>query len=188
MGFPRRKRVIDGYARCLLCRADLSIAGRGLSSLWDHWKGVEHTRLEQKYRIMTQRPLLDKSCRAVTAEEDRRIRRERMSEPPVFMESELSLTVEERIAIEEAEEEESQRPQLPEGSADYLWLCNFVVAFTNSTSFGGVMRLVDAWCACTSVELRFECEVLNYPRCQVRIILYYHFRFVFFVVMCLVFF
>ena len=170
VGFPRRKRVIDGYARCLLCRADLSIAGRGLSSLWDHWKGVERTRLEQKYRIMTQRPLLDKSCRAVTAEEDRRIRRERMSEPPVFMETELSLTVEERIAIEEEEEEEGQRPLLPEGSSHYLWLCNFVAAFTSSTSFGGVLHLVDAWCACTSAELRFECRILNYPRCQVRIV------------------
>ena len=173
MGFPRRKRVIDRYARCLLCRADLSIAGRGLSSLWDHWMGVEHTRLEQKYRIMTQRPLLDKSCRAVTAEEDRRIRRERMSEPPVFMETELSLTVEERIAIEEEEELEGQRPHLPEGSADYLWLCNFIVAFTNSTSFGGFMRLVDAWSACTSTELRFECRVLNYSRCQVCIMSFF---------------
>ena len=140
MGFPRHKRVVDGFARCLLCRVDLSIAGRGLSSLWDHWRGVEHTRLEQKYRIMTQRPLLDKSCRAVTAEEDRRIRRKRMSEPPVFMETELSLTVEERIAIEEEEEEEEeeegQRPLLPGGSSHYLWLCNFVAAFTSSTSFG----------------------------------------------------
>ena len=163
MGFPRRKRVIDGYARCLLCRVDLSIAGRGLSSLWDYWKGVEHTRLEQKYRIMTQRPLLDKCYRAVTAEEDQRIRRERMSEPPVFMESELSLTVEERIAIEEEEEEESQRPQLSDESTNYLWLCNFVVAFANSTSFDGVLRLVDDWCACTSAELRFESRTLNYP-------------------------
>ena len=144
VGFPKRKRVIDGYARFLLCRADLSIAGRGLSSLRDQWKGVEHTTLEQKYRIMTQRPLLDKSCRAVTAEEDRRIRRERMSEPPVFMETQLSLTVEERIAIEEEEEEESQRPQLPEGSSHYLWLFNFVAAFTSSTSFGGVLQLMDA--------------------------------------------
>ena len=134
-----------------------------------HWKGVEHTRLEQKYRIMTQRPLLDKCCRAVTAEEDQRIWRERMSEPPAFVESELSLTVEERIAIEEEEEEESQRPQLSEGSTNYLWLCNFVVAFANSTSFDGVLRLVDGWCACTSAESRFECRTLNYPRCQVRV-------------------
>ena len=112
---------------------------------------------------MTQRPLLDKCYRAVTAEEDQRIRRERMSEPPVFMESELSLTVEERIAIEEEEEEESQRPQLSEESTNYLWLCNFVIAFANSTSFDGVLRLVDDWCACTSAELRFESRTLNYP-------------------------
>ena len=139
MGFPQHKRVVDGYARCLLCRVDLSIAGRGLSSLWDHWKGVEPTRLEQKYRIMTQKPLLLKSCRAVSAEEDRRIRRERMSEPPVYLESELSLTVDERIAIEEAEEAEGQRPPLAAGSVNYLWLSNFVNSFVNLVSFDAVL-------------------------------------------------
>ena len=36
VGFSRNKEVNDGYARCLLCRADLSIAGRGISSLWSH--------------------------------------------------------------------------------------------------------------------------------------------------------
>ena len=103
VGFPQHKRVFDGYAQCLLCKIDLSIAGRSLSSLWEHWRIVEHNRLEQKYRNMMQMPLLDKACRPVSAEEDRRIRRARMSEPPVFQESELSLTVDERIAIEEAE-------------------------------------------------------------------------------------
>ena len=153
-GLSQTETVIDGYARCLLCRADLSIGG--LSSLWDHWRGADYTRLEQKYRIMTRRPLLDKSCRAVPAEEDRCIRRERISEPSVFMESELRLTVDERIAIEEADEE-GQRPQLPVGIANYLW------------SFGGVLRLVDAWCDCTPTELRFDCRTLNYPRCQVGV-------------------
>ena len=169
MGFPRHKRVVDGYARCLLCRVDLSIAGRGLSSLWDYWKGVEHTRLEQKYRIMTQKSLLDRSCRAVSAEEDRRIRRERMSEPPVYLESELSLTVDERIAIEEAEEAEGQRPQLAAGSVNYLWLRNFVNSFVNVVSFDAVLRLVDSWRDCMATELRFECRTLTYPQCQVCI-------------------
>ena len=117
---------------------------------------------------MTQSPLLDKFCRAVTAE-DRRIRRERMSEPPVFMESELGLTVEEKIAVEEAEEEEGQRPQLPEGVMNYLWLSNFIVSFTNATSFSGMLRFVDAWCDCTSTELRFECRTLNNPLFQVSV-------------------
>ena len=169
MGFPRHKRVVDGFARCLLCRVDLSFAGSGLSSLWDHWKGVEHTRLEQKYRIMTRKPLLDKSCRAVSAAEDRRIRRERMSEPPVYLESELSLTVDERIAIEEAEEAEGQRPQLAVGSVNYLWLSNVINSSVNVISFGAVLRLVDSWRDCMAAELRFKCRTLTYPQCQVCI-------------------
>ena len=68
----------------------MSIAGRGLSSLGEHWRAVEHKRLEQRYRIMMQIPLLDKVCRPVKAEEDRRIQQERMTEPPVYLESELS--------------------------------------------------------------------------------------------------
>ena len=73
---------------------------------------------------MTQKPLLNMTCRAVCAEEDWHIKRERISEPPVFLESELSLSIEERIAIEEG-----QRPQLSAGSVNYLWLCNFVNNF-----------------------------------------------------------
>ena len=167
VGFPRNKRVIDGYARCLLCRADLSIAGRGISSLWDHWKGVEHTRLEQKYRIMTHRPLLDKSCRPVSADEDRRIRLARSTEPPVFMETDLNLTVEERMAIEEAEATEGARPHLPDDSVGYLWLNNFISSFLVARSIEGVLYSMDAWRSCMANELHFECRTLDYARCQV---------------------
>ena len=116
---------------------------------------------------MTQKPLLDKSCRAVSAEEGRRIRRERMSEPPVYLEPELSLTVDERIAIEEAEEAEGQRPQLAAGSVNYLWLSNFINSFVNVVFFGAVLRLVDSWRDCMAAEMRFECRTLAYPQCQV---------------------
>ena len=169
VGFPRHKRVVDGYARCLLCKVDLSIAGRGLSSLWEHWRGVEHTRLEQKYRIMMQMPLLDKACRPVTAEEDRRIRQERMTEPPVYLESELSLSVDERVAIEEAEASAGERPTLPTESAAYLWLGQFISSFCNVASFGSVMRMVESWRDGMSAELRVECRSLTYARCQVRV-------------------
>ena len=133
VGFPRKKRGVDGYARCRLCRVDLSIAGRGLHNLWDHWKGREHTGLEQRYRIMSNRPFLDKSCRPVSLEEDRRIRAERMSEPPVVSESDFNHTVEERMAIELAEECEGAKPQCAsqcvESSASYLWLRCFINSF-----------------------------------------------------------
>ena len=169
VGFPRHKRVIDGYAQCLLCRADLSIAGRGLSSLWDYWKGVEHTRLEQKYRLMTQRPLRDKSCRPATAEEDRRIRRAQLTEPPVFLESPLGLTVDERITIEEAEAERGSKPQLPDASVSYLWLANFISSYLNVTSFVGVQGCLESWRASMANELLLECRTINYTQCQVSL-------------------
>ena len=71
---------------------------------------MDLTSLEQKYRIMVQKLLLDKSCRPVSAEEDRRIRLARMSEPPVFLESSLSLSIEKHVAIEEAEEAAENAP------------------------------------------------------------------------------
>ena len=70
VGLPRHKRVRDGLARCLMCKVNLSIAGSEVQNLWCHWKDAEHTRLEQKFRIMTHRPLLDKSCWPVSAKEE----------------------------------------------------------------------------------------------------------------------
>ena len=169
VGFPRHKRVVDGYARCLLCKVDLSIAGRGLSSLWEHWRGVEHTRVEQKFRIMMQMPLLDKACRPVSAEEDRRIRRARMTEPPVFLESELSLSVDERVAIEEAEAVAGGKPVLGEESVSFLWLSQFVSSFCSTTTFRDVMQMVESWRDTMNTELRVECRTLTYTRCQVCI-------------------
>ena len=61
---------------------------------------------------MTQLFLLDKSCRSVSLEEDRRIRLARMTKPPVYLESTLSLTVEQRIVMEEAAAASSVRPLL----------------------------------------------------------------------------
>ena len=167
VSFPRHKQVVNGSARCLLCTADLSIAGRGLSSLWEHLRGVEHNRLEQKYRIMMQKPLLDKACQPVSAEEDRRIRRESMTEPPVFLESALGLTVDERIAIEEAEASSGERPTLSQESVSFLWLSQIASSFCNSTSFGNVTQMVESWRDNLATELRFECRSLNNARCQV---------------------
>ena len=167
VGFPRNKRVLDGYARCLLCKVDLSIAGRGLQNLWSHWKGAEHTRLEQKYRIMTQRPLLDKSCRPVSAEEDRRIRLERMVEPPVYLESPLGLSLSEREELERIEAEAPSRPNLAAPSTTFLWLSFFMNCFAVCTDFSAVMRLMDGWWCSLRTELSLQERALSYDKCQV---------------------
>ena len=106
-------------------------------------EGSEHTRLEQKFRIMTQRPLLDKSCRPVSVEEDRRIRLEHMVEPPVYLESPISLSLEERVALEREAEEENSRPVLSEDGASYLCLCFFLNCFGSVAGFESLMRLMD---------------------------------------------
>ena len=167
VGFPRNKRVIDGYARCLICKVDLSIAGRGLHNLWGHWRGAEHTRLEQKYRIMTQRPLLDKSCRPVSLAEDKRIRLERMTEPPVYLESPLGLSLSERVALEREEEESGGRPELSVASTGFLWLSFFLNCFAGGSNFAGVMRLMDGWVSSMRTELSMVDRTLDFAKCQV---------------------
>ena len=74
---------------------------------------------------MTKRPLLDKPCRPVSRKEDRRIRMERMSEPPVFLASLLELTVDESIAIDMTDAELGEKPEVGGDRAAYLCLCKF---------------------------------------------------------------
>ena len=73
---------------------------------------------------MTQCPLLENSCRPVSAEEDFRIRRGRMVEPPAYLESALGLSVDERIAIEEAAAGAETQPSLSQGRpAESFYKC-----------------------------------------------------------------
>ena len=168
-GFPRHKRVIDGFVRCLMCKADNSITGRGLGNLWGHWKSAEHTRLEQKFRIMTQRPLPDKSCRPVSVEEDRRIRLARKTEPLVYLESTLSLSVEERIAMEEAAAASLARPVVSGESANYLWSSYFINCFAMVTDFRGLIQMQDRWTVTMRIEFDLAERSLTCANCQVSI-------------------
>ena len=167
VGFPKHKQVIDGYARCLLCRVDISIAGRGVHNHWDHWKGREHTRLEQKYRIIPNKPLLGMSCRSVSMAEDKRIRAERMSEPPVFPKSSLNLSIDEMTAIGLAEEAAVAKPQLTESIGASLWLCCFINCFTKVSRFDDVMSFMESWSDSMRGEMSFVSRALSFPKCQV---------------------
>ena len=53
------------------------------------------------------------------------------------METDLNLTIEERMAIEEAEATEGARPHLPDDSVGYLWLNNFITSFLVARSIEG---------------------------------------------------
>ena len=128
---------------------------------------------------MSNRPLLDKSCRPVSLDEDRRIRAARVSEPPVILESEVKLTVEERIAVEIEEEAAGSKPELSESSASYLWLCCFINNFVELKDFSSVVRSMEVWSSSMRGELVFSERVLSYPKCQVIHVLFVLFLFFF---------
>ena len=123
----------------------------------------------RKPAIKTLKPLLDKSCRPVSLEEDKQIRAERMSEPPVFLESTNNLTVEEMTAIELEEETAGAKPQLSESSAAYLWLTNFINSFVSLPDFGSVIKVMEFWSDSMRGELTFDGSSLSYSKCQVTI-------------------
>ena len=150
-----------------MCTVNLSIVRRGLQNLRCHWKGAEHNRLEQKLRIMNHRPLLDKSCWPVLAEEDRKIRLERMVEPPVCLESTLGLSLEERVELEKEEAEENARPTFRAESAAYLWLYFFLNCLGSVTNFWSLMRLIDGWVTSMGGDMSFTERSLSVAKCQV---------------------
>ena len=46
LGFARTHRSSDAYVRCLLCRCDLKVGSRGISTFLEHCRGVIHHRLD----------------------------------------------------------------------------------------------------------------------------------------------
>ena len=46
LGFARTHRSSDAYVRCLLCRSDLKVGSRGLSTFLEHCRGVVHHKLD----------------------------------------------------------------------------------------------------------------------------------------------
>ena len=49
VGFPRVDKVKHGFARCQLCRLDLTIETRGATALHDSWRGEGHQLPEIRY-------------------------------------------------------------------------------------------------------------------------------------------
>ena len=51
LGFAREHRSSDAYVRCLLCRCDLKVGSRGISTFLEHCRGVIHHRLDCLVRL-----------------------------------------------------------------------------------------------------------------------------------------
>ena len=64
--FPLEEDRQVGFALCFLCRMDLQIASRGLTSLHENWKSTEHQLRGIKYRLQHDKPMVNKSCKEVS--------------------------------------------------------------------------------------------------------------------------
>ena len=51
LGFAKDHRKRDSFVRCLLCRQDVRIASRGITTFWEHCRGVRHHRLDCLVRL-----------------------------------------------------------------------------------------------------------------------------------------
>ena len=51
LGFPMDHLTRDSYVRCLLCKQDVRIASRGITTFYEHCRGVRHHRLDCLTRL-----------------------------------------------------------------------------------------------------------------------------------------
>ena len=52
LGFPKDHLTRDSYVRCLLCKQDVRIASRGITTFYEQCRGVRHNRLDCLTRLL----------------------------------------------------------------------------------------------------------------------------------------
>ena len=51
LGYPKDHLTRDSYVRCLLCKQDVKIASRGITTFFEHCRGMRHHRLDCLVRL-----------------------------------------------------------------------------------------------------------------------------------------
>ena len=167
VGFPHKHKIMDGYARCRFWRIDLSIADRGLLQLYDHWRNAAHRKKEQKYRLMTGLPLLNKSCKPMAEKDVTTVERELMEEPPVYLESPLGVSLAERIAMEDDRAEAPLSIALSNESGLRLWMATFLDQLVSKQSIEGMLHGLEMWANSLREELTVDLPELSHAQAQV---------------------
>ena len=57
LGFAKEHQTRESYVRCLLCKQDVKIASRGITTFWEHCRGFRHHRLDCLIRLRRGLPL-----------------------------------------------------------------------------------------------------------------------------------
>ena len=51
LGYAKCHQSRVSYVRCLLCKQDVRIASRGITTFWEHCRGIRHHRLDCLIRL-----------------------------------------------------------------------------------------------------------------------------------------
>ena len=51
IGYAKEHQTRESYVRCLLCKQDVRIASRGITTFWEHCRGFRHHRLDCLVRL-----------------------------------------------------------------------------------------------------------------------------------------
>ena len=51
LGYAKDHQTRASYVRCLVCKQDVKIASRGITTFWEHCRGIRHHRLDCLVRI-----------------------------------------------------------------------------------------------------------------------------------------
>ena len=51
LDYPKEHQTHESYVRCLLCKQDVRIASRGITTFWEHCRGIIHHRLDCPVRL-----------------------------------------------------------------------------------------------------------------------------------------
>ena len=153
MGFPHKHKIIQGYARCRFCRIDSSIVDRGLLQIYDHWRSAAHRKKEQKYRLMTGLPLLNKLCKPMNDKDAEAVEQQLNNEPPVDLESPLGVSLSERIAMEDDSDEAVVAVALSNESGMRLWMATFLHHLVSKRSIQSLLHGLEMWANSLHEEL-----------------------------------
>ena len=147
LGFAKDHRTRDSYVRCLLCKQDVKIASRGITTFWEHCRGVRHHRLDCLVRLRRGLALRKRDGTLMSEAEAAAVTPTLVGESVPQMEVCPDVTVMEALRIE-AEgrsvwSDVSDEPEDRRVESVRLFLCLVVDAMYRGCDFSSVQHLWD---------------------------------------------
>ena len=144
LGYARNHESRMSYVRCLMCKRDVKVGSRGITTFMEHCRGLGHHRLDCVVRLHRGLPLRRRDGTLMTSDESAecRVNLEGVSVP--FLETCPSLNVVEVFELEGAgrpvwgDEEEGE--DWPERTVR-LFICFVVDALYRDCQFASVTNL-----------------------------------------------